>query len=301
MTPDELNARYGPLKQLVAGPVRSVLAMRAATKAIVMLHHFEGGPEHPNRELLALVDTLPPDKRQRVVEQLDVDGTPVVVTKMLHDFVGFDAWVKVAEKPLAAPVPPPTRPQVPTATLADDATVVLAVPPVAPKASPPPPPPPLPDTGIAAPFTAPPMTAPARPVPPPPPPPPPPAAAAEPPGSFTQMFGPAQVSLPTPPAQPAVTAPQPAAQKPAPPPPPAPPAPPVPAPAAAEEPGEFTSMFSAPKVPTPQPAAPPPPPPPPAAAAPAPPPPPAEEPAEIGEFTALFKPPVVPKKEPAAP
>ncbi|HWA59095.1 MAG TPA: hypothetical protein VG692_17715, partial [Gemmatimonadales bacterium] len=235
MTPEELSARYGSLKQLTSGPVRSVLAMRSATKAIVMVHHFEAPPEDPSHDLLALLEYLPVEKKQRIVERLDVGGKPVVVTKMLHNFVSLEAWLTELGSPESPPLPPshrpgqtpapdrsrpaapppPQPPPPPAATIpgSSDATVVLA-----PKlpAKPPVPPAQVVETGIAAPFTDPGVGQ------------EPPIAAKGPPaspapvtplqqGEFTAMFGaPGPARPPAPPPTPVA----PAAA--APPPPPAP-------------------------------------------------------------------------------
>ncbi len=297
MTPDEFAANYHPLKELVSGPVHSVLATRKRTQAVVMLHYFMGDANHPNRQLIPLLETLPDDKKSRIVEHFEVNGAPVVITKVLFDFTGLDAW-------LGVPLPG-------TTTLAGVPAVHLEAPHEAPQVASPPaapqPRPPAVDTEVStlimerqprpitplatprsagefsamstgafmpspAPAIIPPAAAaPREPIVPP-------APAAKTPGEFTAMFSAHARPVETPPAA------SPPAAAPLPPP-----------PAAAKPPGEFTAMFAKVQRPAQSPAsleATPPQPSPPAS--------PAPSPVQASIFTpAPFASPVVP--EPVAP
>ncbi|HZS62678.1 MAG TPA: hypothetical protein VFA43_25690 [Gemmatimonadaceae bacterium] len=182
--------------------------------------------------MLARIDRLPPDARDRVLAIEGVDGAPVVVTRMILDFDSFGKWLdRVLPASQASQAPPAPAPSsggftdifvstpvqqkgTPIAAI-DSPTVSWTPPKVAPKpaapkpteAKPPEPKQPSISVRFREPGSGP--KPPAAPPPPPPkpaaPPPPPPKAPA--PGEFTRIFGATHVE-PDPPAPPPAAAPQ---------------------------------------------------------------------------------------------
>src|SRR5215204_7596382 len=103
MTSEEFESRYQILKQAAAGSVRSYLAM-GHTRAVVMVHVLDGDPVGV-KDLLGRVDTLAHEQRSRIIETVEVNGTPVLVTRFIFDFTSLEAWLRehVAAR---GPVPP---------------------------------------------------------------------------------------------------------------------------------------------------------------------------------------------------
>lgn len=240
MKRDEFESRYRLLQTAVRSGGAITHHALSPEGAVVMVHVLDGDPAAV-ASLQARMDHGGSEIEERIVERLDVDGLPVVVTRFILEFEGLDRWLPAGEG--AEPAPP------------------APIPDVGGESSPPPPSTtegpgeftrmfraadlatPAPD--LAAPSTP----APSHPVTPPPPTPAPPPATPSPaspsePGEFTRQFG-------------AVTPPSPS--------PTAPPTPPSPAPSPSgpgedSGPGEFTRQFARPTVPTPSPADPPAPP-----------------------------------------
>jgi len=265
MTQEELRAQFTFLRQVASGPVVTHYARDPAGR-FVMVHLLEGLSQPGRDALMGALKRLSAGHRARVLQQLDVDGAPVIVTEYLQGFTTFDAWLEgragqshpgqaVEATPGAAgthpagqftqlfgppsltEAPPPEKKSAP---FDPDATIIVA--PRKPVESKP---------VTPAPPTHPsPPTPPTLPTPPTPPAPPPRSK----PVVRWRADAPAEPE-PTPP--PVVQWKAPAAQKPD-----APPRPPVPPPAPPKPPGEFTSVFgpadadaAAPPAPAPPPAA----------------------------------------------
>jgi hypothetical protein len=228
MTREEFNAKFQILNQIADGSVRSYHAL-SSSGAVVMAHFLAGEPSAESSAILSRLDTLDPERKNRVVKITDVDGSPVVVTKFILDFESLQHWLEldttapedtaapVAEQappaaPETAPAPAPAEPTAP-AELASDPDATLPFGPT-----------------TSGSESAPAQDSPANPRPT--------AAPIDEPGEFTRMFqvpsaggAPMQESAPVPEA--------PAAPEPV----PAPEAPPE---TAADGPSEFTRLFQAP-------------------------------------------------------
>src|SRR5690349_14755949 len=238
MTSAEFSARYQLIKPVADGKVRTLNALAVASGKVVMVHYLVGSTDE-NNAVLARVRALPDIERLKVVETLDVEGHPVVVTQFLQGFESLDVWMS-SHTPGGASAGAGAAKQIKVTMRRPDAPQprLGSTQPIraggggAGKVAPPPPPPPVAPPPAAASATgsmtqpmaatpkAPPAPPPAAPaLPPPPPPPPAPPRPAAPPASVS----------------PPIAAP---VEKPAPPTPVAPPPPPPPA-----APGEFTRIF----------------------------------------------------------
>src|SRR5438552_2321350 len=187
MTNEELRQKYRLLKVVAERDVRTYHALDSAGH-IVMVHYLPGDSADSER-LLALLDALIPTDQMRIVERVDVDGAPVVVTQFIQGFETLPVWLqaKAAQRPRAA-APPPSRAPGEFTQMFGAITSVPSPPPPEPTPAPEPPRPPAAST--AAPVQ----------------------------GDFTGMFGPASgAPIATPPSSPsdAVTAKSPLARPPA--------------------------------------------------------------------------------------
>jgi hypothetical protein len=214
--------------------------------------------------MLSRLDRLPADARERVLAVENVDGAPVVVTRMILDFDSFGKWLDRVSPaaPTAAPpsggftdifVPSGTPKGAPVAEI-DSKTVswtppsVPKTPPSVQKTSPPPEPKSEPKPhapAISVRFREP-GSGPKPPAAPPPPPPKAPAPPPAAPGEFTRIFGATRSEPdPVPPPQQFM-----------------PPPPPMPSGGSSSGPApSATSAMERVVAPPPRPAAPPPPPP----------------------------------------
>ncbi|HKT06872.1 MAG TPA: hypothetical protein VJR24_03160, partial [Gemmatimonadaceae bacterium] len=92
MTSAEFSARYQLLKPVADGKVRTLNALAIASGKVVMVHYLVGTTDE-NNAVLARVRALPEIERLRLIETLDVEGHPVVVTQFLQGFESFDVWM----------------------------------------------------------------------------------------------------------------------------------------------------------------------------------------------------------------
>ena len=179
-----------------------------------MVHWLDQLSASDRSAMLARLDRLPADARDRVLAVESVDGAPVVVTRMILDFDSFGKWLdRVAPATQAPPPAPPpggftdifvasgAQRGSPVAEI--DSPTVSWTPPSVPKAPPPSPPEPKSEPKPHAPAISVRFREPASgPKPPSAPPPPPPKAPAPPPlapkapppkapapGEFTRIFG----------------------------------------------------------------------------------------------------------------
>jgi hypothetical protein len=92
MKGDEFRAKYRLLKRLTRRGVRSYNACDMAGRP-VMVHVI--GLARPNAErLLSLLERLDAGHAVQVIETLDVEGTPVVVTQVIERFASLPVWLK---------------------------------------------------------------------------------------------------------------------------------------------------------------------------------------------------------------
>ena len=82
MTRHELESRYPLIRPLSEEGARTYLA-RSATGAIVMVHFIEAPPAAWRGGILARLDALESDRRERIMEVHQVDGGGAVVTRFL--------------------------------------------------------------------------------------------------------------------------------------------------------------------------------------------------------------------------
>ncbi|MBT8403062.1 MAG: hypothetical protein KJP18_04325, partial [Gemmatimonadetes bacterium] len=100
MTRDEFEARYRLLQTaLRSGGVITHHAL-SPEGAVVMVHVFDGEPGAVG-ELHLRAEQLEAAGDSRILERLQVDDHPVLVTRFILDFEGLDVWL-----PPAASAPP---------------------------------------------------------------------------------------------------------------------------------------------------------------------------------------------------
>src|SRR6266853_875209 len=150
MTSEELRQKYRLLKVVAAEGVRSYQALDAGGH-IVMVHQLLGDSAETAR-LLALLGALSPGDKRRVVEQLQVDGAPVLVTDLLLDFRTLPAWLHDrTQRSGATPVPSgPSRPAGELTGLFGPSGTEAPPRAPAPGRAPPPPPPPAASGGAVS-------------------------------------------------------------------------------------------------------------------------------------------------------
>ena len=85
MNGEEFRSSYKLLRSVSEEGVQTYHALNPNGRS-VMVHLLAGGTSEENRRLLALVDRLGPADRRRVIDTLEVDGSPVLVTEVIHDF-----------------------------------------------------------------------------------------------------------------------------------------------------------------------------------------------------------------------
>src|SRR5829696_6106446 len=215
MTSAEFAAKYKLLKCVTENGARTYLAQQLDLGRVVMAHYLDDDAGGEARRALGRLEQLPPAERAKVLELVEVDGVPVVVTMFMPGFENLPAWL--AKHLGAAPAPEPSPRAAESAGVDVDApTQIIDVRGLASQAPP------------AAPAPAPELP-----------------KAAEPPsrhasatpalGGFTAAFGAASIAAPSPATS---SAPIPSPE------PPAPPAPPTA--------GSFTAIFGASTAPRPQ-------------------------------------------------
>jgi len=281
MTGEEFRSQYQLGERLTEPPVVTHRAMDALGSP-ALVHYLLGSTEVTSASLLEKVHRADATVQDRIREIDEVDGVPVVVTKVLDDFTTFQGWLEETTAPTAAtPEEEVDAPGAYTQLFKVSEPGLVADPP-----APEPPPieasaPPGPEP-VGEPPVQPPAGPPraAAPMPPEAAPPAPPAEEKKAPGSYTMLFGTGAAAGLEPPAPseedraPEGGEPPPAlpeAVPPAPPveakaseavePPPIPPeaappeaAPPAPPPEEKKAPGAYTQLFKAPEPAPPPPA-----------------------------------------------
>lgn len=252
MTLDEFRSKYRLQQRLTQRGVASYQATDSSGR-VVMVHSLDSASREEVDQVRSMIHRLDTGDRKRILEILDVDGAPVLVTEYLQGFQTLPQWLEVRTR--GAPTVPAAPAVQPKGPPRGEFTQLFG-------------PAELPQTPA--------LERPAAPAPPAPPaaaaPPSPPQAAPKAPskgGEFTQLFGAISPEATLPAESPGET------NKP----PPRDAAPPAPKPPTA---GDFTRLFGAIKdVPGPAPVGETPPTEPPPAPTPPPAPPPATEPPKI--------------------
>src|SRR5919199_1004445 len=93
MTSAEFVAKYKLFKPIAERGARSFLAQEVQGHRAVLVHRLDISPPDENRRLLGSIDSLRPDERSSVIEVMDVDGVPVVVTRFTPDFHDLPSWL----------------------------------------------------------------------------------------------------------------------------------------------------------------------------------------------------------------
>ncbi|HEY2377826.1 MAG TPA: hypothetical protein VGH98_17775 [Gemmatimonadaceae bacterium] len=112
MTSTEFAARYRLLKNVATRGARSFLAQQVALGRMVMVHYLDSETPEQRSATVARLDSLKPPAREKMLEIIDVDGSPVAVTLFISSFADFSTWldqvsVPATSVPLASPVKAP--------------------------------------------------------------------------------------------------------------------------------------------------------------------------------------------------
>lgn len=140
MTSEEFQSRYRLLTQVTDGEVSTYHAI-APSGSVVMAHFLPPDAGNENRRLLALVESLAPAAKERVLKVAEVDGAPVVVTRFILEFATLHQWLQanaVATEPVAGPDEPETPPAATEPVIEPEMPLAVAepdVPPVAEEAA----------------------------------------------------------------------------------------------------------------------------------------------------------------------
>jgi hypothetical protein len=98
MTNLEFKTRYQLLKKVSDGRLSTYHAL-AANGAVVMVHILDATATDEHARVLALIDRLGPDDRQRILTIDEVDGAPLIVTRFLLDFRDLGEWLDASVLP----------------------------------------------------------------------------------------------------------------------------------------------------------------------------------------------------------
>src|SRR5688572_14314629 len=111
MTSAEFAAKYKLLKCVTENGARTYLAQQMDLGRVVMAHYLDDDAGGEARRALGRVEQLPPTERAKVLEVVEVDGIPVVVTLFMPGFENLPAWLArhLGAAPAPAPGPAPTH------------------------------------------------------------------------------------------------------------------------------------------------------------------------------------------------
>ena len=112
MTLDEFRAKYRLQKRLTQRGVASYQALDSSGR-VVMVHSLDSAPREEVDHVRTLVHRLDAVDRTKILEILDVDGAPVLVTEYLQGFQTFAQWLEIRTRSTpTAPTAPaePNRP-----------------------------------------------------------------------------------------------------------------------------------------------------------------------------------------------
>ena len=93
MTSTDFAARYRLLKNVATRGARSFLAQQVALGRMVMVHYLDSETPEQRSATLARLDALRPPAREKLLEVVDVDGSPVAVTLFISSFADFATWL----------------------------------------------------------------------------------------------------------------------------------------------------------------------------------------------------------------
>jgi len=81
MTSTEFAARYRLLKNVATRGARSFLAQQVELGRMVMVHYLDSEKPQERAATLARLEALTPPARNKLLEIVDVDGSPIGITK----------------------------------------------------------------------------------------------------------------------------------------------------------------------------------------------------------------------------
>src|SRR5438105_49931 len=105
MTSTDFAARYRLLKNVATRGARSFLAQQVALGRMVMVHYLDSETPQQRSATLARLEGLRPPTREKLLEIVDVDGSPVAVTLFISSFVDFSTWLDQVSPASAQPAP----------------------------------------------------------------------------------------------------------------------------------------------------------------------------------------------------
>ena len=105
MTSTEFAAKYRLLKNVATRGARSFLAQQVELGRMVMVHYLDAEPAAERGDAVARLEGLSRPARDKLLEIVNVDGSPVAVTLFISSFVDFSTWLdQVAGPSASAPV-----------------------------------------------------------------------------------------------------------------------------------------------------------------------------------------------------
>src|SRR6266571_2725580 len=167
MTLDEFRSKYRLQQRLTQRGVASYQAVDSSGR-VVMVHSLDSATREEVDHVRGMIHRLGAVDRKRILEILDVDGAPVLVTEYLQGFQALALWLEVRTR--SDPAPPIVPAVQPPASSGGEFTQLFG-PAAVPKT------PVVERPAATAPAPTPPATPPAAPK----------APAAG--GEFTQLFG----------------------------------------------------------------------------------------------------------------
>ncbi|HEV3484644.1 MAG TPA: hypothetical protein VG106_04500, partial [Vicinamibacterales bacterium] len=114
MTSAEFVAKYKLFKPIAERGARSFLAQEVQGHRAVLVHRLDIASPDETRRLLVGLESLRPDERSSIIDVMDVDGVPVIVTRFTPDFHDLPSCIADREQPApsaygqsASPTTPP--------------------------------------------------------------------------------------------------------------------------------------------------------------------------------------------------
>jgi hypothetical protein len=113
MTLDEFRSKYRLQQRLTQRGVASYQAIDSSGR-VVMVHSLDSASHEEVDHVRGMIHRLSAVDRKRILEILDVDGAPVLVTEFLQGFQGLAQWLEVRTRAdPTAPVAPIVHPKGP--------------------------------------------------------------------------------------------------------------------------------------------------------------------------------------------
>src|SRR5439155_1388681 len=105
MTNEELQQKYRLMQLVAEHGVHSYHAHDGAGHLCMV--HYLPGPSPETAQIVALLDALGPRDQTRILERMQVDGAPVVITQLIPGFASLATWLETrTPRPDAGPPAP---------------------------------------------------------------------------------------------------------------------------------------------------------------------------------------------------